>query len=92
MARMADIRPGHSVLDPCCGAGTLLIEADHLQPEARYQEFDLDPDALQAARPNAAGSPAVTVDSADAGDLPLGDGSIDRVVCNPPWGTQVAPR
>ncbi|MER5622073.1 methyltransferase domain-containing protein [Streptosporangium sp. NPDC002544] len=90
MALMADIRSDHRVLDPCCGAGTLLIEAGHLRPDARFCGFDLDPDALRAARTNAADSRAITVRPADAGDLPLADGSIDRVVCNPPWGTQVA--
>jgi len=89
MARMADLRPDHSVVDPCCGAGTLLIEAGHLQPEARFRGFDLDPYALRAARTNAVDSPAVTVHPADAGRLPLAGGSVDRVVCNPPWGAQV---
>ncbi|GAA3110045.1 hypothetical protein GCM10017600_77330 [Streptosporangium carneum] len=89
MARMADIRAGHRVLDPCCGAGTLLIEAGRLQPDARLQGFDMDPDALRAARANAAGCRAITVRPADAGDLPLTDGGIDRVICNPPWGAQV---
>ncbi|MBB2908868.1 SAM-dependent methyltransferase [Streptosporangium becharense] len=92
MAGLADIRPEHRVLDPCCGAGTLLVEAGALQPEARLHGFDLDPDALRAARANAAGSPAVTLRPADAGDLPLPDGSVDRVVCNPPWGAQVDAR
>lgn len=27
MARLADVRPGHRVLDPCCGTGGLLVEA-----------------------------------------------------------------
>ncbi|MEU5884368.1 hypothetical protein [Spirillospora sp. NPDC047279] len=51
-----------------CGAGTLLLEGGSLQPHARFRGFDLDPDAIRAARANAA---------------------IDRVLCNPPWGTQV---
>jgi hypothetical protein len=29
MVRLADVRRGHAVLDPCCGAATLLIEAHH---------------------------------------------------------------
>jgi SAM-dependent methyltransferase len=29
---------------------------------------------------------------ADAGALPLRDGTVDRVVVNPPWARQVVPR
>ncbi|GIH96979.1 methyltransferase domain-containing protein [Planobispora siamensis] len=88
MARMAGIRPGHRVLDPCCGAGTLLIEAGGQQPEARLYGFDLAWEALRAAGENAAGTP-VTVGRADAGRLPVPDGAVDRVLSNPPWGGQV---
>lgn len=89
MARMADIRPGHTVIDPCCGAGTLLVEAWQQQPEARVRGFDLDSEVLRAAEANLSGMP-LTVSRGDAGRLPLPDGSVDRVVCNPPWGGQVA--
>ncbi|WP_312007941.1 methyltransferase domain-containing protein [Streptomyces sp. B1866] len=100
MTLLADVRPGHRVLDPCCGAGTLLIEAAHVCPDARFDGFDLDADALRAARTNAADAfssavpaPAsVSVRRGDAGELPLADGSVDRLLCNPPWGGQVSPR
>ncbi|MBA9001926.1 methyltransferase domain-containing protein [Thermomonospora cellulosilytica] len=90
MARMAGIRPGHTVLDPCCGAGTLLIEAAYHQPQARLRGLDLSPDAVAAARANAAGLP-ITITHGDAARLPLPDGGVDRVLCNPPWGAQVRP-
>lgn len=91
MARLADIRPGHVVIDPCCGAGTLLIEAALAQPAARFHGFDLSVDAVDAARANA-GELRVTIRCCDAGGLPLADDSVDRVLCNPPWGTQVQAR
>ncbi|WP_424533032.1 TRM11 family SAM-dependent methyltransferase [Sphaerisporangium viridialbum] len=91
MAGMADIRAGQTVLDPCCGAGTLLIEAWRQQPEARFRGFDLASEALRAAGENLAGLP-ITVGRADAGRLPVPDGSADRVLSNPPWGGQVAAR
>ncbi|GAB2864622.1 methyltransferase domain-containing protein [Streptomyces deserti] len=93
MAALADIRPGHHVLDPCCGAGTLLIEAALAHPGARCQGFDLSPEAVAAARANTGtGAVPLTIRRADAGRLPLPDGSVDRILCNPPWGTQAHPR
>ncbi|OXS37022.1 methyltransferase domain-containing protein [Streptomyces sp. XY006] len=88
MAALADIGPGQSVLDPCCGAGTLLIEGALARPDARFQGFDLSSEAVGAARANAGGLP-VSVRRGDAGRLPLPDGAADRVLCNPPWGAQV---
>ncbi|MFF0575373.1 TRM11 family SAM-dependent methyltransferase [Streptosporangium saharense] len=88
MARIADIRPGHTVLDPCCGAGTLLAEAGGQAPRAVLYGFDLALSAVRAARENTAGL-GVVVGRADAGRLPLPDGSVDRVLSNPPWGGQV---
>ncbi|WP_181785572.1 methyltransferase domain-containing protein [Streptomyces phytophilus] len=95
MTRLADIGPGHTVLDPCCGAGTLLIEAALAHPEAaRYQGYDIDPTALAAARANrtTASLARIRLHRADAGRIPLPDATVDRIVCNPPWGTQVEPK
>ncbi|WP_405582326.1 methyltransferase domain-containing protein [Streptomyces sp. NBC_01092] len=80
--------PGATGAGPCCGAGTLLIEAHHTAPGTTLLGFDLDPTARRAARQNAAPLP-ITVEHGDAGALPLPDRSIDRVLCNPPWGEQV---
>ncbi|GII30249.1 methyltransferase domain-containing protein [Planotetraspora mira] len=91
MARMAGIRPGDTVLDPCCGAGTLLIEAARQQPQARLYGVDLDVRALSAAEENTAGLP-VALGRADAGRLPFADGGVHCVLSNPPWGGQVAAR
>ncbi|MET9831202.1 methyltransferase domain-containing protein [Streptomyces sp. NPDC006385] len=91
MAALADIRPGHVVLDPCCGAGTVLIEAALAQPRARLHGFDLSADAVAAARANAGELPVV-IRRVDAGRLPFPDGAVDRVLCNPPWGGQVPAR
>ncbi|MEV8594277.1 methyltransferase domain-containing protein [Streptomyces sp. NPDC052012] len=90
LAALADLRPGHTVLDPCCGAGTLLIEAALTCPGVHCHGFDLSPDAVAAARANARSLP-VTVRRSDAGRLPVPAGFADRVLCNPPWGAQVRP-
>jgi tRNA (guanine6-N2)-methyltransferase len=44
--------PGDRVLDPFCGAGTILIEASLLEPGIRAQGADIDPDAVALARAN----------------------------------------
>ncbi len=64
------------LLDPCCGAGTILDEARH----AGWHAFgsDLDPDV---AKRNGQG-----VARADATKLPFADDAFDAVVSNIPWG------
>ncbi|HZX05684.1 methyltransferase domain-containing protein, partial [Kribbella sp.] len=52
MARLAKLAPGQQVIDPFCGAGTLLVEAHHLEPGARYVGLDRDPAAIAAAKAN----------------------------------------
>ncbi|WP_432879102.1 methyltransferase domain-containing protein [Kribbella sp. CA-245084] len=58
MARLAGIEPAHRVVDPFCGAGTLLLEAQAIEPQASYTGIDQDPAALAAAHENAAGAAA----------------------------------
>ncbi|GAA3226165.1 RNA methyltransferase [Nonomuraea helvata] len=53
MAALARLGDAGTVLDPCCGAGTTLIEAHALAPGARLLGFDHDPAALHAAASNA---------------------------------------
>ncbi|MEV4107979.1 hypothetical protein [Nonomuraea sp. NPDC049695] len=53
MAALARLEDAGTVLDPCCGAGTTLIEAHALAPGARLLGFDHDPAALHAATSNA---------------------------------------
>ncbi|NUW30643.1 methyltransferase domain-containing protein [Nonomuraea sp. SMC257] len=82
---------GPVVLDPCCGAGTTLVEAGLLAPRARLAGIDRSPASVRAATANARrAGVAVTPVVGDAGRLPLPSGSVDRVLVNPPWGRQVA--
>lgn len=95
MARLAGLDGfAGTVLDPCCGAGTTLIEARALAPRARLLGFDHDPAALGAATANAwaAGCDVSGWGLADAGRIPVADGGVGRVLVNPPWGRQVRPR
>jgi len=88
LVRLSRATPGMVVLDPCCGSGTILIEA-------ALQGFavcggDSSPEAVAAAQTNSA---AAVIDAPirqwDAQALPLADGLIDAVICNLPWGRQV---
>ncbi|MCO1576802.1 methyltransferase domain-containing protein [Crossiella sp. SN42] len=143
-AAMARLGGGGRVLDPCCGAGTLAVEAALGGAEV-VLGLDRDAGAVAAARVNGAaaglGSGGAGIDPgigsgtgagidpgvggrigaglgpgvggrtgagvgpglgsgigagigwgvADAGRLPVADGSIDLVLCNPPWDRQVPP-
>ncbi|MBF8193853.1 RNA methyltransferase [Nonomuraea sp. K274] len=107
MAELARLDGASTVLDPCCGAGTTLIEAHALAPGVRLLGFDHDPAALAAATSNAYAARTALAEGvevrgsegrspfawavADAGRIPVADGCADRVLVNPPWGRQVPP-
>lgn len=99
MVRLADIKPGNTVVDPMCGAGTLLAEAleyarSHFPAGAegaiKVQGGDVDPQAVRYAQANLQKLGEVTLKTWDARRLPLPVQSVDRVVCNPPFGIQLA--
>ncbi|GAB3651710.1 methyltransferase domain-containing protein [Glycomyces tarimensis] len=92
MARLAGIESAMTVLDPCCGAGTILVEAGEPAPHAHLIGGDVDPAALAASARNARHLPGIALREADAARLPFPTGSIDRIVTNPAWGRQVATR
>jgi ubiquinone/menaquinone biosynthesis C-methylase UbiE len=77
----ADLRPGQRILEIGCGTGTLLLAVARRQPGAQTIGIDPDPAALRRARRKAdrAGLP-IRLERAFAGELPLPDGSIDRVL------------
>jgi SAM-dependent methyltransferase len=90
LCRLAKIGPDDAVLDPMCGAGTLLVTAAETAGTRSLVGADLDFRAVRAARDNLArrGLRATAV-HADAARLPLPDASIDRVVANLPFGKRV---
>src|SRR5437868_6264730 len=95
MVRLAGAAPGHVVLDPMCGAGTILAEQLLLARRRRAGEVsvlggDLEPSAVRAAAANLrAVGPGWRLARWDARRLPLPAARIDRVVCNPPFGVQL---
>lgn len=88
LLQMAGVQAGDRVLDPCCGAGTILIEAALMGAHA--QGGDSTQDALDAAHANArAAAVEVDVQRWDARRLPLASAAVDHVVTNLPWGRQI---
>ena len=75
------------VLDPLCGAGTVLIERAHL---GRYQLLiggDSNPVSLAAARENVGPRyKPIELHTWDATAIALGAASVSKVVTNLPWG------
>jgi 23S rRNA G2445 N2-methylase RlmL len=94
MVRLAKIKPRHVVLDPMCGAGTIL--AEHLQAIGRIRAErpaalggDLDAGAVRSAAINLSKLGEAKLLCWDATGLPLPDASVDRIVSNPPFGKQL---
>ncbi|MFF0271636.1 TRM11 family SAM-dependent methyltransferase [Kribbella sp. NPDC004536] len=95
LVRLAKLRPGDRVLDPFCGTGTILRAAHRHEPGALVAGVDRDRVALElaacSARParDLRTAPARHLVEGRAEELPFGDGCVDRVVANLPFGKQV---
>jgi 23S rRNA G2445 N2-methylase RlmL len=95
MVRLAGAAPGDVVLDPLCGAGTILAEQLVLARQRRAGTVqviggDIDASAVHSAAANLrAVGPGWKLARWDACRLPLAVTTVDRVVTNPPFGVQV---
>ncbi|MDP9238362.1 MAG: methyltransferase domain-containing protein [Chloroflexota bacterium] len=83
---MSEPKPDDVVLDPMCGAGTILRERADAGHARLVLGGDSAPDALDAARVNAGRHAALQ--RWDATRLPIRSGCIDAIVTNPPYGRQ----
>jgi len=85
--------PGPLVVDLCTGSGVLALAFAHARPDATVYAADVDPVALSWARRNAdlrreAGDTPIRLYSGDVADPALFadlDGTVDLVLCNPPY-------
>ena len=94
MVRLAGIGPGQLVLDPMCGAGTLLAEAieagrGRRGERPRFYGGDLDRAAVRMAAANLGRLRPDLLARWDATRQPLADGCVDRLLSNPPFGKQL---
>src|SRR5262249_48073919 len=89
MVFVAELEPGERVLDPVCGSGTLLAEARAKERSiGALLGFDVDPDAVRAARANLREIAGVDVRLGDGAATGLEAASIDVVLANLPFGKQ----
>jgi tRNA G10 N-methylase Trm11 len=75
--------PSGMLLDPCCGSGTILVEAVAQGWTAMGR--DIDPSIVDSARTNA---PEATVELGDARTLDVPDEAASACVSNLPFGRQ----
>jgi methylase of polypeptide subunit release factors len=81
---------GRILLDPCCGAGTILRQWLALFHQAQAIGYDISEKAIELSRMNlAAFESRCQVGKADMRQLPLKDDSVDFIVCNLPFGVRV---
>lgn len=90
-------RPG-SLIDPCCGSGTILLEAGMIHPGTRVYGDDVDERCARGAQQN-----LIALSKADSGSrIYVGDarhleelfpaGGFEYMVTNPPYGIRTGTR
>ncbi len=96
MVQLAEFRPRQTILDPMCGAGTILAEYLGLARSWRgvitppALGGDVEFAAVRAASANLRRLGPSLLCRWDAARLPLPDASSDRIVCNLPFGKQLS--
>jgi 23S rRNA G2445 N2-methylase RlmL len=94
MIRLAGARGGQVVLDPMCGAGTILAEQLAVAERSRQPVVviggDAEPSAVRAAASNLRRLGSASLAVWDATRLPLASSLVDHVVSNPPFGKQLS--
>ncbi|KAK2193290.1 hypothetical protein NP493_16g11006 [Ridgeia piscesae] len=91
LSQLAKVKPGDIVLDPMCGAGTILVEAARSLPDAIYLGSDISDKQLTLAMENVTLAKVcgnVHLFQADVKQLPqlLGQREVDCIICDVPFG------
>lgn len=85
---LAPASPDDVIVDPFCGAGTLLAERARLGPYRSLLGIDVKAQALDAARKNLAAVEHVALHHGDFADFAT-RGPVDVILTNPPYGRRV---
>jgi tRNA (guanine6-N2)-methyltransferase len=89
IALLSDPSPSDVFIDPMCGAGTIAIERAFAAPFQQIIAGDVQKNIIESAKDNIESSHrAIDLMLWDVSSLPLKDHSVDRVVCNLPFGKQ----
>jgi len=92
MVRLAEIRPNDVLVDPMCGAGTILAEQlarGREYARAKVVGGDLSAEALRVAEANLRRVGQALLVRWGATQLPLPNAFADRIISNPPFGKQL---
>lgn len=94
MVRLSEARLPHVILDPLCGAGTILAEYLVAKGPERGERpavlgGDLERGAVECAAANLRRLGSFHLACWDARRVPLADASVDRILSNPPFGKQL---
>jgi 23S rRNA G2445 N2-methylase RlmL len=94
LVRLTGFGPGMVIVDPMCGAGTIVAELMEVLRSHRGQGVhvlagDIERAALNAADVNLRRMPLALLAHWDARRLPLADACVERIVSNPPFGKQL---
>ena len=87
MIELAEIDDTHSVLDPMCGTGTLLLEAYLKTPNGNFFGSDKSQEAIDMATEILNGKAVIR--RCGLADLDYENGKFDRIISNLPWGKQL---
>lgn len=95
LVRLGNVKPGHTILDPFCGSGTLLLEALEVYNKKVFCiGMDVSKRSANGARDNALaenyGPDVCKFVCSDARSLRrhVADESVDAIISNLPWGVQ----
>lgn len=90
MVRLSRPHPEDVFLDAMCGAGTILLERALIKRYRYLIDGDVSPDALDATVANFGRKHQPReFFHWDARSLPLGSNTVDKIVCNLPFGETV---
>jgi tRNA (guanine6-N2)-methyltransferase len=87
---LGQAEPGEVVLDPMCGAGTILAEQLAISRKVRVLGGDHDLEALRNSRANLLPFRHGDLACWDARALPLPNTCVDVILSNPPFGKQIS--
>ena len=93
MVQLSDPVPMDIFVDPMCGAGTIPIERALAGPYGRVIGGDVEESVVRSARNNVdASRRSVDLVLWSVSAMPLLDYTVDKVVCNLPFGKQIGSR